>query len=39
MQRQASVVIFGGTSEGRELAEYAESHRDSGSGQRGLRLW
>ena len=27
MQRQASVVIFGGTSEGRELAEYAESHR------------
>lgn len=27
MQRQASVVIFGGTSEGRELAEYAESHQ------------
>ncbi len=27
MQRQASVVIFGGTSEGRELAEYAETHQ------------
>lgn len=27
MQRQTSVVIFGGTSEGRELAEYAESHQ------------
>ena len=26
MQRHASVVIFGGTSEGRELAEYAEAH-------------
>ena len=25
MQRHASVVIFGGTSEGRELAEYAEA--------------
>lgn len=27
MQRNVSVVIFGGTSEGRELAEYAESHQ------------
>lgn len=27
MQRETSVVIFGGTSEGRELAEYAEIHR------------
>ena len=26
MQRHASVMIFGGTSEGRELAEYAEAH-------------
>ena len=26
MQRHVSVVIFGGTSEGRELAEYAEAH-------------
>lgn len=27
MHRQASVVIFGGTSEGRELAEYAQAHQ------------
>ena len=27
MHRRAAIVIFGGTSEGRELAEYAESHQ------------